>query len=95
MRPSIWNATFFRKPAAIRIRSSLPMAGTCLVRFGNNKKFSVTQIPLPAARIAELQDHMLLMYTGIERDSFSVLKGQVERTASNHDALCRMSKLAE
>jgi len=69
--------------------------GTCLVRFGGNKKFSVTQIPLPAARISELQDHMLLMYTGIERDSFSVLKGQVERTGRNHDALCRMSQLAE
>jgi D-glycero-alpha-D-manno-heptose-7-phosphate kinase len=35
------------------------------------------------------------MYTGIERDSFSVLKQQVERTASNHETLCRMSCLAE
>jgi len=68
---------------------------TCLVRFGNNKRFSVTQIPLSAARIAELQDHMLLMYTGIERDSFSVLKRQVERTGQNHDVLCRMTQLAE
>jgi len=69
--------------------------GTCLVRFGHNKKFSVTQLPLTASRIAELQDHMLLMYTGIERDSFSLLKRQVERTANNHEALCQMSQLAE
>src|SRR5438477_2224708 len=69
--------------------------GTCLVRFGGNRKFNVTQIPLAAARIAELQEHMLLMYTGIERDSFSVLKRQVERTAGNHDVLCRMTQLAE
>jgi D-glycero-alpha-D-manno-heptose-7-phosphate kinase len=35
------------------------------------------------------------MYTGIERDSFSVLKQQVNRINDNHDALCRMSSLAE
>jgi D-glycero-alpha-D-manno-heptose-7-phosphate kinase len=38
---------------------------------------------------------MLLMYTGIERDSFSVLKQQVARTEANADALGRMSDLAE
>jgi D-glycero-alpha-D-manno-heptose-7-phosphate kinase len=69
--------------------------GTCLIRFGRNNKFTVTQIPLTAARIAELQEHMLLMYTGIERDSFAVLQRQVERTAGNHEALRRMTDLAE
>ena len=69
--------------------------GTCLIHFGRNRKFTVTQLPLSAARILELQEHMLLMYTGIERDSFSVLKRQVERTNDNHKTLCRMSRLAE
>jgi D-glycero-alpha-D-manno-heptose-7-phosphate kinase len=69
--------------------------GTCLIRFGRNSRFDVAQIPLPAARILELQEHMLLMYTGIERDSSSVLKRQVERTADNHEVLCRMGRLAE
>ncbi len=69
--------------------------GTCLIRFSRSNKFTVTQIPLPAARITELQEHMLLMYTGIERDSFSVLKKQVERTGTNYETLCQMSQLAE
>jgi len=69
--------------------------GTCLIRFGGARKFHVTQIPLPASRIVELEEHMLLMYTGIERDSFSVLQRQVERTEDNMDVLCRMSSLAE
>lgn len=69
--------------------------GTCLIRFGRNGRFTVTQIALPPARTAELQEHMLLMYTGIERDSFSVLKRQVERTSTNHEILCRMTELAE
>jgi len=69
--------------------------GTCLIRFGRNRKFNVTQIPLPASRILELQEHMLLMYTGIERDSFQVLKQQVARTGNNHDILLRMARIAE
>jgi len=69
--------------------------GTCLIRFDRNNKFNVTQIPLTASRIADLQEHMLLMYTGIERNSFTVLKGQVERTGQNHEALCQMTSLAE
>jgi D-glycero-alpha-D-manno-heptose-7-phosphate kinase len=69
--------------------------GTCLIRFGRNRQFSVTQIPLTAARIAELQEHILLMYTGVERDSFSVLRQQVARTAHNTESLCRMTELAE
>jgi D-glycero-alpha-D-manno-heptose-7-phosphate kinase len=69
--------------------------GTCLIHFGSNRKFTVAQIPLAASRIVELQEHMLLMYTGIERDSFSVLKRQVERTGLNHEVLCRMTRQAE
>src|SRR5215831_15849211 len=30
--------------------------GTCLIRFDRRRKFNVTQIPLPAARILELQE---------------------------------------
>jgi D-glycero-alpha-D-manno-heptose-7-phosphate kinase len=69
--------------------------GTCLIRFERTRRFSVTQIPLPKRRIEELQSHMLLMYTGIQRDSYDVLKRQVERTEENHKALCAMSRLAE
>ena len=69
--------------------------GTCLIRFSRNGKFIVNQIPLPACRILELQEHLLLMYTGIERDSFSVLKKQVARTPDNQDVLTRMGELAE
>jgi len=69
--------------------------GTCLIHFSRNGKFHVNQIPLPASRVLELQEHMLLMYTGIERDSFSVLQQQIDRTASNHEILARMGRIAE
>ncbi len=69
--------------------------GICLIHFDRIGKFRVTQLPLPRPRIEDLQNHMLLMYTGIQRDSYTVLKRQVERTADNCDLLCRMSRLAE
>lgn len=69
--------------------------GICLIHFTRTHHFSVTKLPLSSARIEDLQKHMLLMYTGIQRDSFSVLKQQVARTADNCSLLCKMSQLAE
>jgi D-glycero-alpha-D-manno-heptose-7-phosphate kinase len=69
--------------------------GTCLIRFDRMNDFAVTQIPLPRERVEDLQRHMLLVYTGIQRDSYAVLNRQVERTERNHKTLCSMSRLAE
>jgi D-glycero-alpha-D-manno-heptose-7-phosphate kinase len=69
--------------------------GTCLIHFDRMKQFTVTQLPLPAECVLDLQRHMLLMYTGIQRDSYSVLNRQVERTSENSSSLCKMAKLAE
>jgi D-glycero-alpha-D-manno-heptose-7-phosphate kinase len=69
--------------------------GTCLVRFDRGHNFIVSQLPLSQERIEDLERHMLLMYTGIQRDSFAVLKGQVGRTVMNHAVLCKMSQLAQ
>jgi D-glycero-alpha-D-manno-heptose-7-phosphate kinase len=69
--------------------------GTCLIHFDRLGRFTVTQLPLPAERVRDLQRHMLLMYTGIQRESYSVLKKQVERTSENSGILCKMARLAE
>ena len=69
--------------------------GTSLIHFSRAGQFHVTQLPLGADRIAEIEAHLLLLYTGIERDSFKVLRRQVARTNRNRDALCRLGALAE
>jgi D-glycero-alpha-D-manno-heptose-7-phosphate kinase len=69
--------------------------GTCLIRFERTGRFHVTQLALSPARLAELQDHLLLMYTGVERDSFTVLREQVRRTGDNREALCRLTTLVD
>jgi D-glycero-alpha-D-manno-heptose-7-phosphate kinase len=69
--------------------------GICLIRFERTGRFQVTRLPLKSERIADLQKHILLMYTGIQRNSFEVLAKQVARTEDNAELLCRMSQLAE
>ena len=69
--------------------------GICLIRFDRSGGFTVSQLPLASERIRALQQHLLLMYTGIQRDSYSVLRKQIERTALNNRVLCDMTRLAE
>jgi D-glycero-alpha-D-manno-heptose-7-phosphate kinase len=71
--------------------------GFSLVRFHRNGSYDVTQIPLPLERVHQLEEHMLLVYTQIQRDSFSVL-GQSAKNGSATDktrCLCKMAELAE
>jgi len=47
--------------------------GLNLVQFAADGRYHVQPVPLSNARIQALEDHMLLVYTQIQRDSFSVL----------------------
>jgi len=69
--------------------------GTSLVRFDQAHGFTVIQLPISAARLDEVQAHMLLMYTGIQRDSFTIQKRQMTQLVSNRDSLSQLGSLAE
>lgn len=69
--------------------------GFGLVRFHRNGSYDVTQVPLPLERVHQLEEHMLLVYTQIQRDSFSVLGQKTNNQAQKEKALCQMSELAE
>ena len=57
---------------------------------------AVSRVPLSGSRMAELQSHLLLAYTGIRRLAHEVLDEQVEKTKSGTIAaeLVAMSSLA-
>jgi D-glycero-alpha-D-manno-heptose-7-phosphate kinase len=69
--------------------------GFSLVRFNRAGSYDVTQIPLPLERVQQLEEHMLLVYTQIQRDSFSVLGKKNGDQTLKEKCLCRMSELAE
>lgn len=70
--------------------------GFCLIRFNRGGSYEVSQLPLSMQRIRQLEDHMLLVYTEIQRDSFSVL-GQPSpgQPADKARVLREMAGLAE
>ena len=65
------------------------------ITFGKHGSYHATQVPLTAERIQALEDHMLLVYTEIQRDSFSVLGQKCPTNAADKSKiLCQMSDLA-
>lgn len=69
--------------------------GTCLIRFERTGEFTVSQLPLSRCRIGEIQRHLLLVYTGIQRESYTIASQQLARIDDNHTVLSAMSALAE
>lgn len=70
--------------------------GLSLVTFNRDGGYHTMQVPLSAERVHALEEHMLLVYTEIQRDSFSVLgqKGPAA-PADKSKILSRMSDLAQ
>lgn len=70
--------------------------GFSLVRFNRNHTYDVTPVTLPVERVQQLEDHMLLVYTQIERDSFAVLNQKPPCvTRPKHEIVNEMTRLAE
>lgn len=69
--------------------------GFCLIRFHRNGSYDVMQVPLRDDRVRALEEHMLLVYTQIQRDSFSVLGQEAEGRSQKHEVLTKLGTLAE
>jgi D-glycero-alpha-D-manno-heptose-7-phosphate kinase len=64
------------------------------ITFGRNGSYQASQVPLSAERVHDLEEHMLLVYTEIQRDSASVLGQKGAAVADKSKILCRMGDLA-
>lgn len=70
--------------------------GFSLVNFNRDGSYHLTQVPLQRERVQALEDHMLLIYTEIQRDSFSVLGRKTPGSgAEKAKILCKMAELAQ
>lgn len=54
--------------------------GLVHLQFDRDGKIKISPLPLRAERLAELQAHLMLFYTGIRRHAHEVLDEQLERT---------------
>ena len=69
------------------------VGGTCHIRF-EGEGFVVTQVPLSPERIEELGRSLLLVYTGMQRDSFAIQQTHVDQMVVNVGALREMTAMA-
>lgn len=65
------------------------------VQFWPDGEISATPLPLSAARLAELQSHLMLFYTGIARTASDVARSFVDDIDSRRRQLQTMTKLVE
>jgi D-glycero-alpha-D-manno-heptose-7-phosphate kinase len=54
--------------------------GLMHLQFGCDGAIKASPVPVPQKRLAELQQHLMLFYTGISRYAHKVLDEQIERT---------------
>lgn len=68
--------------------------GFNLVEFRTEKDFTVNRVPLSPSRLAELERHLLLVFTGIKRKASDVVAPQLKRVRENSAALKGMRAMA-
>lgn len=61
--------------------------------YGPDKCVSVRHVPLRKERILQLQNRLLLFYTGIESSAENILQEQCRRTAANKEGLHELREL--
>ena len=71
---------------------SAAFGGFNRIDFGGQREFCVTPIKLPASRLEELQDHLLLVFTGQVRTASEIASEQVKAISSQATELTAMHR---
>ena len=68
--------------------------GFNLVEFRTERDFMVNRVPLSPRRLAELEEHLFLVFSGIKRKASDVVAPQLKRVQENAAALKSMRAMA-
>ncbi|HUI07378.1 MAG TPA: GHMP kinase [Verrucomicrobiae bacterium] len=84
------------EPGGVQDQILAAYGGFNLITFSGENDFEVQRIPLSQGRLQEIEDHCLLLYTGMTRNSGEVLMEQSRRNTdgSNANSLCSLADLA-
>jgi D-glycero-alpha-D-manno-heptose-7-phosphate kinase len=67
--------------------------GFNLIQFSQNGTFEVTPVELEEEYLVEFEDHLLLMYTNMQRESSEIIESQLDRIEQNYLILMEMKEL--
>jgi D-glycero-alpha-D-manno-heptose-7-phosphate kinase len=69
--------------------------GLNLVRFRSETDITVERVMMPPARIAELEQHLFVVFTGIRRKAAEVVAKQLKRVGQNRPILRSMQQMVQ
>lgn len=69
--------------------------GFNFIRFNRRQEIEVDPIIIPEHRLIELQDHLLLCFTGFARTASDIAKRQIELTEKKHNELHEMNSITQ
>lgn len=84
-----------RERVGVQDQYTCALGGLVHLRFGRDGAVEQRPVPLSSGRLAEMQDHLMLFYTGISRHAHQILDEQMERTreGANTEDLSYLSGL--
>jgi D-glycero-alpha-D-manno-heptose-7-phosphate kinase len=68
------------------------VGGFNVIEFRREDDITVTPIPVSPARMEDLEDHLMMFYTGLTRRAEDVVKTQLTKVTDNKDRYLRMRK---
>ena len=71
------------------------VGGFNLIEFRSMGNFSVHRLPLSPARMQEIQDHLVVFYTGIRRRAEELASKQVKKVSANLERLATMRRMVD
>lgn len=69
--------------------------GLNLIHFGGQQEFTVEPVILSASRLEELQQNMLLFFTGLQRQASEIAVEQIKATPKKASELTRMGEIVD
>lgn len=69
--------------------------GFNVVEFKTEQEFTVTRVPILPRRLAELEQHLLLVFTGIKRKATEVAGKQLKKVQDNRNTLQQMRSMVD
>jgi len=74
---------------------SAAFGGLNRIDFGGQDEFTVSPVILPKERLENLQDHLMLVFTGLSRNASDIAEEQVKTTGQNLGQLSTMYQMVE
>lgn len=86
-----------RERVGVQDQYTCALGGLIHLRFGRDGSIEQRPVPLSSGRLSEMQDHLMLFYTGISRYAHQILDEQMERTnqGANTEDLSYLSSLVD